>query len=1464
MERQLVLTYVTLLRSEPNYTVQVEYEGETGSVESGAVMTETSLEGDIRAGQISLSTTGIFDDSAEVCVRAEYVPRNISRFRFRLETTPDIEIHEDDIELAGLLSENWRLMEEGNNIFYVLTDEADFIPYGSFGDIMKITFDGVSTAFEVSLRLDNSIYSAPPNTTFFQYPLENLVVQPNESDIIAVPQDDIYVVADDFNPDAAGAFDSDGDGTRDFDDPQPLNPDYPVPFADPTFINFDLTGTDAEIVLTNQRYDDIDWRVLGLPEWISVTPTTGSVNVGATSSVTVTADATDLPPAFYDDTFAFELESGVSTQRLNVRVAITREPDLSVTPASVDFADPVTEAQFTIGNTGTSEFEWEVTVEDASNPGATTPPDFMSFTPAFSGTPATLTGTSAGNSTTPISVTIDRDHPDIQIHQTYEYTIYVSAVSPATAVPPSVPRGTVSLPVTITVVGNPQLVVYHDGQELSESQGDSVWMATGIESTDIKLGNTGDDLLTWSLELSHSPVDPEDEVFPIGTLDISATPTEGTIVEDTVPPVYGTQVRIQATQSQLLEVLGEGTHRFRISIDWDRGTRDFYLFIDIKPMPNCVVSPNTLNYGSDPDTIELELEVGNNGAVSSRLNYSFEIEGEDPGTRLVATRLEDVTGVLVRTSPLTYPTDIYKIQIDRTVVDEPVEWRTIIIRDTEIPTVEPVEVGVRVDQTPLFIEGAINRARPPSVVRFVFLLRDRFWNAVPTQTQEDLDKIEFFVYEDDNLLDPYETNRFVRGPQNLKYNLILLLDYTGSMYYAGVDKDQNPLEPGEAISNMRESAKGFVDDLPDGYRIAVMEHHDVVPGIEPIDRYIHGFTTDKEALKSAIDTFSLPTHEHGASDILDALVDATTLIVGEDPQGTIPFDDADVRSVVFITDGYDTSSVNSDTEAAQYAKDNRVRLYPMGYKGGDSVNSSPLVTLATETNGHVYYASDVQSMTRMLANEKGLALGDTSVDGDEVTFDIANAGVEPAPWTLDYDETRLSVAEPHLGTIWPGETHPVVFTPVAGLAEGQYEETVLVESLEHGTAEVTASFFVDGAGAASGMQVSKMDEPGQIWHDLRNQVVLTYISLFQEGSHDYLIKAEYTENDQVYSASFQEDGVYWPGDVRQGQITLRTTGIYYDVDDAAYKAKVYVRTDYVPRNISQFRFRFFTVPPSGLSEVALASLEDYTVEFAPDGLITDWRLIPQGEGVYSMLTEEDNALQFGTFGNLVRLTFEDLTDFVDEFAGLSAEPRFNLGFRVDNTLYYWPAMPPSTPSTTKYFVYPGGPLFATYPDEPGYLQVGFDSDIATPAVNPSDLSTIAIDPEPPEVAWDVDEDGVLAFDDREPFDAETPGSFMAQDTLLIGGTESSGIFTIRNDWFDTLEWEIEDGFPTGFPAWVSDVRVDGVTADQGTILPGRREFIEIVVDRSGLGTGVYESDITLISNLGDGIQETLTLSLIVP
>jgi hypothetical protein len=838
------------------------------------------------------------------------------------------------------------------------------------------------------------------------------------------------------------------------------------------------------------------------------------------------------------------------------------------------------------------------------------------------------------------------------------------------------------------------------------------------------VSNEGDTSVQWYLELANN-TSGQDPNLPV---QIGAAPQTAVTVPGGSTTVGVALVDPESFNSDrplyLISVKEKGTDVLLGQVN---------VTVDVIGLPAIGVDPATLDIETDPLILAITASEGANGVPAE----------PEPTVAWLYSREVSVT-------------------ISRDGIENDLELRDLWIgavagldgegRPAMDLRIAPAKVQVRV-LAAAAIEGATNRSRPPSVERLVFLLRDKRGVAVDASDELIRNQIVFHVTEDDIPLDPDESSMFIQGPENLKCNMVLLLDFTGSMYQAGVYAPVNPLQPGEAIRQMIDAARQFILDLPANYRVAIMEYHER----GQVGRFIHGFDTNKQSLVAALDSFYLPVGENGSSEIYDALEAACQALIREDPADIMEFDHADVRAVVFITDGWDTSSSIKDTELIGLAEEARVRLYPLGYSGriSNPVNGALLLDMAAKTGGHSYYAPEVGDIAKALDTLKSLSFGTTAVDtaNRRFTLPVRNIGAASITARTSKDQLWLTVQPPTVmvppleraldGTVIETGVRDVVVT-IGSLAPGRHTGSIDVRT-EAGDGLVGVTVDVDADGGIGGIGVMPRTlDSGGIWSDLRGQVVLTYTSLFHAGNHRYLIEATFPDSTgKTGTAYFEKDGLYWAGDVRAGQISLTTSGI------ADGTAEVYVRADYVPRRITQFRFRFTVdVPqavapmltPAQRAELAAriqGQIDAGGVVIVPGGLIDGWRMLPpEGHGVYTIVTEPDQYPPYGAFGNLLKLTF----------AGLGPNEFFRLNFRVDNELYRSPATPTS-PSLTKYFTYPGCHM------TPGEGLVVNENSALAPPSRDAALYSVPFDPEAPN-AWDSDGDGWPDFDDADPYDAE--------------------------------------------------------------------------------------------------------------
>ncbi len=127
-----------------------------------------------------------------------------------------------------------------------------------------------------------------------------------------------------------------------------------------------LAVSPGPLVLTSQSPTDtmyvtttpvgkLEWRIVGKPEWVTVTPSSGRVNREPVE-VTVTANFGNAEPGNYAGMIEFVSEGGVAS--VEVKGTVTSNPVATLTPTPVQFAAGVDSLKVTISNTGRGVLGW--------------------------------------------------------------------------------------------------------------------------------------------------------------------------------------------------------------------------------------------------------------------------------------------------------------------------------------------------------------------------------------------------------------------------------------------------------------------------------------------------------------------------------------------------------------------------------------------------------------------------------------------------------------------------------------------------------------------------------------------------------------------------------------------------------------------------------------------------------------------------------------------------------------------------------------------------------------------------------------------------------------------------------------------------------------------------------------------------------------------------------------------------
>ncbi len=1193
-------------------------------------------------------------------------------------------------------------------------------------------------------------------------------------------------------------------------------------------------GVDWSVVEVVWNAAQNKWVEEDVP-WMSVEPTSGENTTFQTIQVRVLRGG--LNAGEYKDV-GLQFSTSAMTQVVSVSMQVRSA--LSVTPQVFTIRPGVTEATINVSNEGSESFDWSVKyVPDLANKEvfADIPVD-ISVSPASGNLPA------SGS----VDVTVRWD----ETRSSDFGLLFDSSLGK-------------------------QVVEFHFAKICSESEVEVapaelvLIVTTGSltsEDTSIKLPastltltNRSNKERQWNLQIIGTKGQTIDN--------IAVSPSTGSL-----NPNSDVKISVAVTKPKDV-ILGAGNYSAIVDM------QDCLLLVPIKieqlSLPEIAISEPPQETSTRPEVIPLEVLdfgqeevqkefwIANVGPRDSKLYFRITHEDEGVANPIIAGISPMAGGANGEDGN---PEDFYHpdylnvlidgeqvlVTINRDNLQNDIEYRNITIEAVDrdpvqfpnqisvLSAVEPKTIKIRVERQPLRIEGALNRSRPPYVMRYIFLLRDSSSRAIPTITSTDLSKLSLTISEDEVPLDMNETNYFLTGPQNIKGNIIILLDYTGSMYNAGVNNRDNPLNPGEAIEKVKKAAIDFIYDLPASYQIALMFHNDR----QQTNRLIRSFTTDKELLKESLESFYVPNNLMGASDIYDALSEAIDRLVAEDAKNPLPFDDADVKSVVFISDGWDNASTTDASTIQNKAHDNLIRLYPLGFASGGTVNTVDLVTLAKETGGHLYIANDVNGLVQLLGNEKALVLRpDVESKPNDVTFYIYNEGADNIGWQVGASNLPAWIlgVEPSQGTIPSKGNVKVKVRTNPSLANPSIVVGTEIPIISNnGTGTIRMQGVSTTTGVWENLTVALEDEPGRIWNELRNQVVLTYITPKQQD-FKYAIRFEYQPGEGLPSLTgiFEEDAFAYIGDVRAGQLSLITSGLFYGNDpdnptQRTWQAEAFIRADYIPRDVFFLRTRYFLQKPKEVSDeqwnLLLANVK-MKVELAEGGLISSengWRFINEGDGMYLVLNSEDNPLRYGSFGNLFKITITGLDQYVQSFD--NTEPVLNLAMRVDNESLVSPASSGQI-SRTKFFLYPGGP---TYID--GSLLITTTAKVAGASTTVAGLAGLPFNPEDRGV-WDNDQDGLSDFQDPVPNDKTVPGKLLVPTRLDIPVGTNSISFVIRNNRLDTFNWRIAN-----YPDWIVDIKYGesgNESIPDSELSPSESEKVTLFVDRTGLTPGAIDT-----------------------
>jgi hypothetical protein len=227
----------------------------------------------------------------------------------------------------------------------------------------------------------------------------------------------------------------------------------------------------------------------------------------------------------------------------------------------------------------------------------------------------------------------------------------------------------------------------------------------------------------------------------------------------------------------------------------------------------------------------------------------------------------------------------------------------------------------------------------PNKIQYFFSLRDENNHAVIIP-ESDYSGVNLTITEDSEPIDVVESNVLFYQADDFAMDLVLILDFSQSIKTAG------------SLDEMLDGAEEILNSLSSEHRVSVMEFHDHADnGISTII----DFTYNKEDAKNAITDFANQFDYFGFSSCWDAVNN------GLEKFPLTP-EYSKFRSLVFLSDGSDTSSEVLPADLLTLAEERKVHIYNIGYGEISDTNEEELLQLGENTGGAFYSAPTVETL----------------------------------------------------------------------------------------------------------------------------------------------------------------------------------------------------------------------------------------------------------------------------------------------------------------------------------------------------------------------------------------------------------------------------------------------------------------------------------------------------------------------
>lgn len=218
-----------------------------------------------------------------------------------------------------------------------------------------------------------------------------------------------------------------------------------------------------------------------------------------------------------------------------------------------------------------------------------------------------------------------------------------------------------------------------------------------------------------------------------------------------------------------------------------------------------------------------------------------------------------------------------------------------------------------------------------------------------------LTRAHFTIYEGNLPIDLSETNQILYNGKRPMY-MVLLLDFTGSMYDAG------------GVEPMIQAARAFIQSQGNTTYISLWAFWERQGGNGEIADFTPCTEDGKGQLIAALDAFAASYHDRGATEVWDVL---KTIVDTKFPG----YDTGVNRGIVFLSDGHDTTSATTISKLIDAARKKAAFIFSVGmaFRPQEYPADEPNLKKVAEDTGGLYFTvnqiSDLATVFNQLSED---------------------------------------------------------------------------------------------------------------------------------------------------------------------------------------------------------------------------------------------------------------------------------------------------------------------------------------------------------------------------------------------------------------------------------------------------------------------------------------------------------------